>query len=93
MESNQLIALVTSKFPPELNLKLQGTRVDKNWTSELFRNMIQRKIIKKYLPDSDHLGKTVDYEDECTGEALMSKDVKVNCVYCESNHIVWSNFG
>ncbi|MCH2406104.1 MAG: hypothetical protein MK200_07930 [Nitrosopumilus sp.] len=96
MKSNQLIALVKSKFPSELNLKLEETRDDTNWTLDLLRKTIERFIKARekteenynYL-SSDLFEKPVVYEDECTGDALISKDVKLKCVYCESNH--WSD--
>ena len=86
IENNHIVALIKSKLPEEMNLKLEETRGEDNWTVENLRKVTSKLILARERSE-DKYEKVSSYE--YSGESLLGKEVKVRCAYCEKNH--WSD--
>ena len=87
VENKHVVAIIKNKFPSEFNLKLEETR-EEEWTVAVLRKKIRKLIVAREKSEQSWKANqedVVDVDDD-DGEFLLSKDVKLNCVYCGRNH-------
>ena len=85
IENNYIISLIKSKLSNTFNLKLEESR-EGAWTVDILRKSINKLIIARERSEDVHEDLT---SYEYTGEGLLSREVKVKCMYCEKSH--WSD--
>ena len=89
VENRHIVAIIKSKFPSEINLKLEESR-EGEWTVNNLRVRIKKLIVAR--EKSEECGKKTqddgkfDDSEESSGEFLLSKDAKVKCIFCGMNH-------
>ena len=87
-ENKQIVALIKSKFPREFNLKLEEIR-DAEWTVAILRNKIHKLIVAREKSGESLSFMQDDRNSMYSTEGLLSKDVKIKCVFCDKGH--WSD--
>ena len=87
IENNYIISMIKSKLPSTLNLKLEEIK-NGDWTVCELRKAVNKLIVAKERAE-DLVDDRDDVSYEYTGEGLLSRDVKMKCVYCSKSH--WSD--
>ena len=83
--NNYIVSLIKSKLPSAFNLKLEEQR-DGEWTTDLLRRSINKLLLARERSEE-----SIDEQPiyEYATEGLLSKDMKIKCVFCERSH--WSD--
>ena len=84
-ENKYMVALILSKFPTEFNLKLEESR-ENEWTVKDLRTKVRRLIVAREKSEEIWNKSDIDDRKSELDEFLLSKDVKVSCVFCRMNH-------
>ena len=84
-----MVAIIKSKYPTEFNLKLEESR-EGEWTVNNLPIKIRRLIVAREKSEeswkkSSEVRELEDSE-ECSSEFLLSKDRKINCIFCRMDH-------
>ena len=94
VENKHMVMLIKSKFPANLNLKLEESRSGAHWSVEKLRKDIQKLILAREKTEligaasSSNTNDDMTDDYDYTAETLIARD-KAVCVYCGANH--WSD--
>ena len=94
IENNYVISIIKSKLPNSFNLKLEESRIGE-WTADSLRKSINKFLLARERSEDsfDYSADNIDHTDlvqhEYSGEGLLSRDVKIKCMYCDKGH--WSD--
>ena len=86
VENNHIVSLIKSKLPEEMNLKLEESRGEGDWTVKRLREVTSKLIFARERSEDKSESTS---SPEFFGETLLVKEVKAKCVYCDQSH--WSD--
>ena len=87
ISNHYMVATIKSKFPEELNLKLEESRVDE-WTAETLRKAINKLITARERSEESRVTPPTEEDLPYSSEGLLSTS-NVKCYFCSGAH--WSD--
>ena len=88
VENKHMVAIIKNKFPTDFNLKLEESRMGE-WTLQSLRITIRKLIVTREKSEEswESLGdNNVPDSEDYSSEFLLSKDMKITCIFCGLNH-------